>query len=206
MSQLLADWAVSWISAFITSLQLCEDVPDATLSTNSGYVCRDLSPRWQYLQWDFSDVLRWPTQTTGNFASKSFRWLWEVTACPGSPAGVPVSPEPLLLTRKDAWGHVGRKGGSRRSEVTAHGRRDTGEETRPNTVQHSRWQTTTKWTFWKLSSPCLNSWPHRSWNTWFCSDLKNQAEASQIKQRRAERKVESTEQLLYMKTEWDFLT
>lgn len=60
---------------------------------------------------------------------------WGVTACSGFPAGVPVSPDSLLLTRKDAWGHVGRKGGPRRtSEVTAHSRRG---HRQGNTTQYS---------------------------------------------------------------------
>lgn len=108
---------------------------------------------------------------------------WGVTACSGFPAGVPVSPDSLLLTRKDAWGHVGRKGGPRRtSEVTAHSRRG---HRQGNTTQYSvtfKMINTAKWTLWKLSSSlCLNPWPHQSWNIWYCPDLKNQAEASQIK-------------------------
>lgn len=203
-SQLLADWAVSWISTFITSLQLCEDVLDTILSTNSGYVCRDLFPRWQYLHWDFSDVLRRATQMTENSASKSFRWLRGVPACPGSPADLPVSPDPLLLTRKDAWGHVGRKGGPRRtSEVIAHSRKEHswGSPTQHSTTfkltNHYK-MNTTETIIISLSKPTATSVLKYLVLLWSLKHLKLNKEGQ-----KGSLKVQSS---FYMKTEWDFLT
>ena len=197
VSQLLAEWAVLWISYIyhiVTALRAQhEDVLGTSLNTLFLSVFVEIWPQGDSMYREIGQMCSGHPLRSPEFLYQSpsddAEELCSVLACPGwVSSGHPMRLLSLLILWSPCCWQANMPGGMWAEEEspeeqvkwqpTAGG--DTGKETQP--AGSVIWQTSKKWTPWKSSSaPSPNPQTHQSWNILYCSDLKNQAWAFQIK-------------------------